>query len=145
MPPTTFWNLFIGLTERTLRNSTTVYLNNISYVLGDIFEVPGGGAFLRRIIDYPTGLATAQININFERTDESFYFNDGATEVIESGLYQKTDNGQGVTIYDRVPTESVRHRDQIGPPLVALRTRPGFSTLTIWAGYGRRLGRCSGY
>ena len=96
-----------------------VYINNISYVLGDIFDVPGGGAFLRRIIDYPTGLATAQININFERTDESFYFNDGATEVIESGLYQKTDNGQGVTIYDRVPTESVRHRDQIGPPLVA--------------------------
>ena len=96
-----------------------VYINNISYVLGDIFEVPGGGAFLRRIIDYPTGLATAQVNINFQRTDESFYFNDGATEVIESGLYQKTDNGQGVTIYDRVPTESVRHRDQIGPPLVA--------------------------
>ena len=42
-----------------------------------------------------------------------------ATEVVENGLYQKTDNGQGVTIYDRVPTESVRHRDQIGPPLVA--------------------------
>ena len=70
-------------------------------------------------MDYPTGLATAEININFERLDESYYFNDGATEVIENGLYQKTDNGQGETIYDRVPTESVRHRDQIGPPLVA--------------------------
>ena len=91
----------------------------MSYVLGDISPVPGGGAFIRRINDYPTGLATAQVNINFERTDESFYFNDGATEVVASGLYQKTDNGQGVTIYDRVPTESVRHRDQIGPPLVA--------------------------
>ena len=96
-----------------------VYINNVSYVLGDIAEVPGGGAFLRRIVDYPTGLATAQVNINFERVDESFYFNDGATEIVESGLYQKTDNGQNVTIYDRVPTESVRHRDQIGPPLVA--------------------------
>ena len=48
-----------------------------------------------------------------------YYFNDGATEVIENGLYQKTDNGQGEVIYDRVPTESVRHRDQIGPPLIA--------------------------
>ena len=81
--------------------------------------VPGGGAFLVRIMDYPTGLATAQVNINFERIDESYYFNDGGTEVVESGLYQKTDNGQGETIYDRVPTESVRHRDQIGPPLIA--------------------------
>ena len=42
-----------------------------------------------------------------------------ATEVVENGLYQKTDNGQGEVIYDRVPTESVRHRDQIGPPLIA--------------------------
>ena len=88
-------------------------------MLGDISVVPGGGAFLRRIVDYPTGLATAQVNINFERADGSFYFNDGATEVVASGLYQKTDNGQDVIIYDRVPTESVRHRDQIGPPLVA--------------------------
>ena len=96
-----------------------VWLNNVRYVLGDISVVPGGGAFLVRIMDYPTGLATAEVNINFERLDESYYFNDGATEVIENGLYQKTDNGQGETIYDRVPTESVRHRDQIGPPLVA--------------------------
>ena len=51
--------------------------------------VPGGGAFIRRIVDYPTGLATAQININFERVDESYYFNDGGTEIVESGLYQK--------------------------------------------------------
>ena len=98
---------------------SAVWLNNIRYVLGDISVVPGGGAFLRRIVDYPTGLATAQVNINFERVDDSFYFNDGATEVVASGLYQKTDNGQDVIIYDRVPTESVRHRDQIGPPLVA--------------------------
>ena len=98
---------------------SAVWLNNIRYVLGDISVVPGGGAFLRRIVDYPTGLATAQVNINFERADGSFYFNDGATEVVASGLYQKTDNGQDVIIYDRVPTESVRHRDQIGPPLVA--------------------------
>ena len=96
-----------------------VWLNNVSYVLGDISVVPGGGAFLVRIADYPTGLATAQVNINFERADGSFYFNDGGTEVVDSGLYQKTDNGQGETIYDRVPTESVRHRDQIGPPLIA--------------------------
>ena len=98
---------------------SAVWLNNIRYVLGDISVVPGGGAFLKRIVDYPTGLSTAQLNINFERADNSFYYNDGATEIVESGLYQKTDNGQGVVIYDRVPTESVRHRDQIGPPLVA--------------------------
>ena len=94
----------------------SIYLNNIRYVLGDIFEVPGGGAFLRRIENYPTGLATAQLNVNFERTDNSFYFNDGAMEVADRGLYQKVDNGQGVVIYDQVPTISVRHRDQIGPP-----------------------------
>ena len=51
-----------------------IYLNNVRYVLGDVFEVPGGGAFLRRIIDYPTGLATAQLNVNFERADASFLF-----------------------------------------------------------------------
>ena len=107
------------LNEADFEEFDNVWLNNISYVLGDISVVPGGGAFLRRIMDYPTGLATANVNINFERTDESFYFNDGGTEVAEIGLYQKTDNGQGVIIYDRVPTESVRHRDQIGPPLVA--------------------------
>ena len=93
-----------------------VYLNNIRYVLSDIIEVPGGGAFLKRIIGYPTGLATAMLNINFERADNSFYFNDGATDVADLGLYQKVDNGQGVIIYDQVPSISVRHRDQIGPP-----------------------------
>ena len=107
------------LNRADLEEFVAVWLNNVRYLLGDISVVPGGGAFLVRIMDYPTGLATAEININFERVDESYYFNDGATEVIENGLYQKTDNGQGVTIYDRVPTESVRHRDQIGPPLVA--------------------------
>ena len=107
------------LNRADLEEFEAVWLNNVSYVLGDISPVPGGGAFIRRIMDYPTGLATAQVNINFQRVDESFYFNDGATEIVASGLYQKTDNGQGVTIYDRVPTESVRHRDQIGPPLVA--------------------------
>ena len=107
------------LNRADLEEFVAVYLNNVRYVLGDIIEVPGGGAFLKRIVDYPTGLSTAQLNINFERADNSFYYNDGATEVVESGLYQKTDNGQGVVIYDRVPTESVRHRDQIGPPLVA--------------------------
>ena len=112
--------------------------------LGDIFEVPGGGAFLRRIIGYPTGLTTALLNVNFERADNSFYYNDGATEVADQGLYQKADNGQAVIIYDRVPTESVRHRDQIGPPLVS-RTRGDCSTPTTWAGYGRRLARCSAY
>ena len=39
--------------------------------------------------------------------------------MLKAASTRKTDNGQGVTIYDRVPTESVRHRDQIGPPLVA--------------------------
>ena len=107
------------LNRADLEEFVAVYLNNVRYVLGDIIEVPGGGAFLKRIVDYPTGLSTAQLNINFERADNSFYYNDGATEIVESGLYQKTDNGQGVVIYDRVPTESVRHRDQIGPPLVA--------------------------
>ena len=107
------------LNRADLEEFVAVWLNNVRYVLGGISVVPGGGAFIRRINDYPTGLATAEININFERADESYYFNDGATEVIENGLYQKTDNGQNVTIYDRVPTESVRHRDQIGPPLVA--------------------------
>ena len=107
------------LNRADLEEFVAVWLNNVRYLLGDISVVPGGGAFLVRIMDYPTGLATAEVNINFERLDESYYFNDGATEVIENGLYQKTDNGQGETIYDRVPTESVRHRDQIGPPLVA--------------------------
>ena len=107
------------LNRADLEEFVAVWLNNVRYLLGGISVVPGGGAFLVRITDYPTGLATAEININFERADESYYFNDGATEVIENGLYQKTDNGQGETIYDRVPTESVRHRDQIGPPLVA--------------------------
>ena len=107
------------LNRADLEEFVAVWLNNVRYLLGDISVVPGGGAFLVRIMDYPTGLATAEVNINFERADESYYFNDGATEVIENGLYQKTDNGQGETIYDRVPTESVRHRDQIGPPLVA--------------------------
>ena len=107
------------LNRADLEEFESVWLNNVSYVLGDISPVPGGGAFLVRIMDYPTGLATAQVNINFQRLDESFYFNDGGTEVVASGLYQKTDNGQGETIYDRVPTESVRHRDQIGPPLIA--------------------------
>ena len=107
------------LNRADLEEFESVWLNNVSYVLGDISPVPGGGAFIRRIMDYPTGLATAQININFQRVDESYYFNDGGTEVVASGLYQKTDNGQGETIYDRVPTESVRHRDQIGPPLIA--------------------------
>ena len=107
------------LNRADLEEFESVWLNNVSYVLGDISPVPGGGAFIRRIMDYPTGLATAQVNINFQRVDESYYFNDGGTEVVASGLYQKTDNGQGETIYDRVPTESVRHRDQIGPPLIA--------------------------
>ena len=107
------------LNRADLEEFVAVWLNNVRYVLGDISVVPGGGAFLVRIMDYPTGLATAEVNINFERLDESYYFNDGGTEVVESGLYQKTDNGQGETIYDRVPTESVRHRDQIGPPLIA--------------------------
>ena len=93
-----------------------VYINSIRYVLGNIIEVPGGGAFLKRIIGYPSGLATAMLNINFERADNSFYFNDGATDVEDRGLYQKVDDGQGATIYDQVPTISVRHRDQIGPP-----------------------------
>ena len=107
------------LNRADLEEFESVWLNNVEYVLGDISPVPGGGAFIRRIVDYPTGLATAQVNINFQRVDESYYFNDGGTEVVASGLYQKTDNGQGETIYDRVPTESVRHRDQIGPPLIA--------------------------
>ena len=107
------------LNRADLEEFESVWLNNVQYVLGGISPVPGGGAFIRRIMDYPTGLATAQVNINFQRVDESYYFNDGGTEVVASGLYQKTDNGQGETIYDRVPTESVRHRDQIGPPLIA--------------------------
>ena len=107
------------LNRADLEEFVAVWLNNVRYLLGDISVVPGGGAFLVRIMDYPTGLATAEININFERADESYYFNDGGTEVVASGLYQKTDNGQGEVIYDRVPTESVRHRDQIGPPLIA--------------------------
>ena len=107
------------LNRADLEEFENVWINNISYALGGISVVPGGGAFIRRINNYPTGLATAQVNINFQRVDESYYFNDGGTEVAEIGLYQKTDNGQGVIIYDRVPTESVRHRDQIGPPLVA--------------------------
>ena len=107
------------LNRADLEEFVAVWLNNVRYVLGGISVVPGGGAFIRRINDYPTGLATAEVNINFERLDESYYFNDGATEVVENGLYQKTDNGQGEVIYDRVPTESVRHRDQIGPPLIA--------------------------
>ena len=107
------------LNRADLEEFENVWINNISYALGGISVVPGGGAFIRRINNYPTGLATAQVNINFERADESYYYNTGGTEVAEIGLYQKTDNGQGETIYDRVPTESVRHRDQIGPPLIA--------------------------
>ena len=107
------------LNRADLEEFVAVWLNNVRYVLGGISVVPGGGAFIRRINDYPTGLATAEVNINFERLDESYYFNDGGTEVVDSGLYQKTGNGQGEIIYDRVPTESVRHRDQIGPPLIA--------------------------
>ena len=43
------------LNRADLEEFESVWLNNVSYVLGDISPVPGGGAFIRRIMDYPTG------------------------------------------------------------------------------------------
>ena len=75
--------------------------------------------YLARIENYPTGLSTATLNINFERSDGTFYYNDSTDELLDAGLYQITDNGQGISLYDQIPTRSVLHRDGVGAPVVA--------------------------
>ena len=108
------------LNRADLEEFVAVWLNNVRYVLGGISVVPGGGAFIRSNQRLPDWLGDCRRSTStLNGLDESYYFNDGGTEVVDSGLYQKTGNGQGEIIYDRVPTESVRHRDQIGPPLIA--------------------------
>ena len=102
-----------------LEEFSKVWLNSLAYTLGPVTEVPGGAVFLRRIVSYPTGLATATLNVNYERADGSFYHNNGATSVEDPGLWEKIDNGQGATIYDRLATRSVLHRDGVGAPQVA--------------------------
>ena len=57
-----------------------VWINNTVYTLGSTTEVPGGAVFLARIEDYPTGLSTANLNINFERADGTFYYNDSTDD-----------------------------------------------------------------
>ena len=77
-PPSYFLESVYWLNRADLEEFVAVWLNNVSYVLGDISVVPGGGAFLRRINGLPDRPGHGgNVNINFERADESFYFNDG--------------------------------------------------------------------
>ena len=55
-----------------------VYLNAVRYSLGPLTPVPGGSVWLKRILDYPTGLALATLSINFARADGTWYYNDSA-------------------------------------------------------------------
>ena len=85
-----------------------VWINNTVYTLGvSTTEVPGGAVYLGPNPEaYPTGLSTANLNINFERADGTFYYNDSTDTLLDSGLYQITDNGQGIALYDQIPTRS---------------------------------------
>ena len=74
--------------------------------------------WLKRILAYPTGLAIANLSINFERFDDSWVYNDSADELLDAGLYQLVDDGMGNPIYDIIPTRGITHRDSVGPPTV---------------------------
>ena len=104
--------------EADLDGFTHIYLNSVRYTLGSLTAAPGGTVWLKRITGYPTGLALASLSINFERADGSWYFNDSADQLLDAGLYQLTDDGQGNPIYDITPTRSVTHRDSVGPPSI---------------------------
>ena len=94
-----------------------IYLAGTSYALGPVIDVSGGVLFFRRIISYPENLSAATLALNFERTDGTFYFTDGATSSTEEGLYQKVDDGQGGLLYDRLTSRGFLHRDGVGAPI----------------------------
>ena len=88
-------------------------------MLGDLTVAPGGTVWVKRIVAYPTGLSIANLSLNFERADGSFYFNDSANDsLLNAGLYQLTDDGMGNPVYDEIPVRSVTHRDSVGAPSV---------------------------
>ena len=89
--------------------------------MGPLTEVPGGTVWLKRILAYPENLAIANLSINFERFDNSWYFNDSADELLDAGLYQLVDDGMGNPVYDIIPTRGITHRDSVGPPTVQPR------------------------
>ena len=117
-----------------------VYLNAVRYSLGPLTPVPGGTVWLKRILDYPTGLALATLSINFARADGTWYYNDSADALLDAGLYQLVEDGQGTPIYDVIPTRGITHRDSIGAPAVP-PTRAGVididDTGRMWAAAGQ--------
>ena len=100
-----------------LEEFDNILIADTSYVLGPVLEVSGGILFFRRITSYPENLSAATLALNFERTDGTFYFTDGATSTTEEGLYQKVDDGQGELLYDRLTSRGFLHRDGVGAPL----------------------------
>ena len=121
-----------------------VYLNAVRYSLGPLTPVPGGSVWLKRILDYPTGLALATLSINFARADGTWYYNDSADALLDAGLYQLVEDGQGTPIYDVIPTRGITHRDSIGAPAVP-PTRAGVIDIDdagrLWAAGDRYTSR----
>ena len=105
--------------EDDIAEAEYAWINGTRYTLGALTAVPGGTVWLKRINDYPTGLSTANLSFNLQRFDETWLSNDSADALLDAGLYQLTDDGQGNPIYDITPTRTVTHRDSVGPPTVA--------------------------
>ena len=114
----------------------SVYIEGVAYLLGVRFRE--GALFSRRIQDYPEGLDSATLDINFRMLDGDFYFTNGVGDVFTRGLYELLIL-DGLWTYDALTSLGIIHIDGTGPPTTQ-PFRPGQGYVNdlgqLWIGGG---------
>ena len=91
---------------------THVEIAGTQYSLGGSYLT--GFIYVRSIQNPPTGLAAAQLSLNFIRSDAtSFFVGTGGLTLFFSGLYEKLNSG-----YSRVVSSGFSHTRGSGPPTI---------------------------
>ena len=111
----------MSFSEDAITNLNLVSIADTNYMVG--FPIQQNGLFLKRVINAPTGLSAADVEINY-RLGTQWYYTDEMGDVFDAGIWEKTDIGDGTLDYHKLTTLGLVHRDIVGPPTEP-PTRPG--------------------
>ena len=104
-----------SVNQNWLNEFVRVRIAGTEYTLGVL--TPSRGGYFRRILSNPTALSAATLDINFRRSDNSYYFTSetGVLDTHRAGIYEKLLEPAGL-VYRRLTSAGFVHIDGIGEP-----------------------------